>query len=80
MTRGVYEITTTDPVLRAIFERSRKQGIGDRELGRLSGYSPASIYYYRTGRQTAVRLATLRDWAQAVGLDLEITLTTRSEP
>lgn len=74
MTRGVYEITTSDPLLREIFKRSRELGIGDRELGRLSGYSATSVYYYRTGRQYGLRLQTLSDWAQAVGLKLNITL------
>lgn len=80
MTRGVYEITTRNPLLRQIFQRARDLGIGDRELGKLSGYSTTSIYYYRTGRKNGLRLATMRDWAQAVGLEVAITLTERKEP
>jgi transcriptional regulator with XRE-family HTH domain len=75
MTRGIYEITTRDPLLRTIFERAREMHVTDEHLADLSGYGISSIYYYRTGQRNAPKLATVRDWAEAVGLELTVTLT-----
>ena len=65
--------------MRELERLRRARGLSQRELAKVSGVSPATIYELETGRRPAPRPSTLRKIADA--LSVEVTdLTSKEEP
>lgn len=61
----------THPIVQTLRMERYKRGIAAVDLAELTGYAPKSILEWENGRNNP-KLRQLHDWAQALGMRLEL--------
>lgn len=67
---------TVDPVIRDLVSERLRQGLSQRDVVHRIDCSPSSVSQWERGI-TSPTLTKLRDWADALGMNLDVTIAAR---